>query len=369
MAGYRDTRQLIIDTLMGRPAGTEIKPEEHQAFALALNDYIRKVELNSGNAFIGFAQSDTVPIQSNNGQCFYISTVPPGTNIIYTNFIDYNGNPISVTTPPNKMAFVTLIWDTKSWDSQITIIETNWSQVFENNIAPGAVTGDKIAPNSIDSSKIIEKTIQSDDLNPSAFDDTLLKPGKIAPANVVGSKLTKLESEVIYDVSTHNNGAVFESLQSLLSNSDLDSLIPASVRSGGMNIRFINSDNKYVQYRYTGIETTGNPNPFLDNANWKCTDCTIIVEDTEEKEFILPNILNKWGTIRSLAIRSFQGAQEGCVNEYMLEFTVSGDDFTLALPEGVRWTEEPTWENGYTYQVSIVDNLAVFAGWEVQTNE
>ena len=182
MAGYSDTRKLIIDTLMGRPAGTEIKPEDHQAFVLALNDYIRNVELNSGNAFIGFAQSDTVPIQSNNGQCFYISTVPPGTNIVYANFIDYEGNPISVTTPPNKMAFVTLIWNTRNWDSQITIIETNWSQIFENNIAP----------NSIDSSKIIDGTIQSTDLNPNAFDNTLTKPDKIAPADVVGSKLTEL---------------------------------------------------------------------------------------------------------------------------------------------------------------------------------
>ena len=183
------------------------------------------------------------------------------------------------------------------------------------------------------------------------------------------AKLTKLESEAIYDISAHNNNAVFESLQSLLSNSDLNSLIPTSIRCGGMSIRFINSYNKYVQYRYIGIETTGNPNPFLDTANWRCTDITIISESTEVKEFILPNELNKWGKIKSLTINSFQGAQEGYVNEYMLEFTVSGDNFTLTLPEGVRWVEEPTWENGYTYQVSIVNNLAVFAGWEAQTNE
>lgn len=182
-------------------------------------------------------------------------------------------------------------------------------------------------------------------------------------------KLTKVESEAIYDVSAHNNNAVFESLQSLLSNSDLNLLIPTSIRCGGMSIRFINSYNKYVQYRYTGIETTGNPNPFLDIANWRCTDVTIISESTEVKEFILPNELNKWGKIKSLTINSFQGAQEGHVNEYMLEFTVSGDNFTLTLPEGVHWVEEPTWENGYTYQVSIVNNLAVFAGWEAQTNE
>ena len=181
--------------------------------------------------------------------------------------------------------------------------------------------------------------------------------------------LSELKSEIIYDVSTHNNGAVFDSIQALLSSSDLDSLIPTSIRSGGMNIRFINSNNKYMQYRYIGVEIIGNPNPFLDSANWKCTDCTMISESIEVKEFILPNVLNKWENIKSLTIHSFQGAQEGCVNEYMLEFTVSGDDFTLALPEGVRWTEEPTWENGYTYQVSIVDNLAVFAGWEAKTNE
>lgn len=181
--------------------------------------------------------------------------------------------------------------------------------------------------------------------------------------------LSELKSETIYDVSTHNNGAVFDSLQALLSSSDLNSLIPISIRSSGMNIRFINSNNKYMQYRYTGVETTGNPNPFLDSANWKCTDCTMISESTEVKEFILPNVLNKWENIKSLTIHSFQGAQEGCVNEYMLEFTVSGDNFILTLPNGIRWMGVPTWENGYTYQVSIVNNLAVFAGWEAQTNE
>ena len=50
----------------------------------------------------------------------------------------------------------------------------------------------------------------------------------------------------------------------------------------------------------------------------------------------------------------------------MLEFTVSGNDFNLTLPAGVRWVENPTWDDGYTYQVSIINNLAVYAGWEAQ---
>ena len=41
MAGYEDTRMMIINTLMGREPGTEIMPENHQAFALNMLDYIR----------------------------------------------------------------------------------------------------------------------------------------------------------------------------------------------------------------------------------------------------------------------------------------------------------------------------------------
>lgn len=70
----------------------------------------------------------------------------------------------------------------------------------------------------------------------------------------VSDKLKGLSTEIIYDVSAHNNNAVFESLQALLSSSNLDTLIPPLVRRGGMSIKFIqgsehSSDNKYLQYR------------------------------------------------------------------------------------------------------------------------
>ena len=68
--------------------------------------------------------------------------------------------------------------------------------------------------------------------------------------NTVGDKLSELESQAIYDVSSHNNGATFASLSALLSDENLSTLIPTSVRHGGMSIRFVqSSDNKYVQYR------------------------------------------------------------------------------------------------------------------------
>ena len=62
------------------------------------------------------------------------------------------------------------------------------------------------------------------------------------------------EEAIVFDVSVYNNGLVFESLKAILSSSNLNTLIPTSVRHGGMTIRFIqsykqSSDNKYVQAR------------------------------------------------------------------------------------------------------------------------
>lgn len=79
------------------------------------------------------------------------------------------------------------------------------------------------------------------------------------------------EQEIIYDISARNGGVIFESLSALLSSSNLSTLIPTSVRCGGMSIRFIqsfapNSDNKYVQYRL--MSDTFNTTV----ANWQGVD-------------------------------------------------------------------------------------------------
>ena len=94
------------------------------------------------------------------------------------------------------------------------------------------------------------------------------------------STTASTEQEIIYDVSARNGGAVFESLQSLLSSSNLSTLIPTSVRHGGMTIRFIqgseqSSDNKYVQYRLIADEFT------TDTTQWVIADEGIYMENPE----------------------------------------------------------------------------------------
>lgn len=90
---------------------------------------------------------------------------------------------------------------------------------------------------------------------------------------------------------------------------------------------------------------------------------TPIVQQTNPVVSIQPNKLNVWGNVSSLTITLASG-EAGIANEYMLQFTVNGNGFNLSFTSTVRWVDESEWESGYTYQVSILNGLAVAAGWE-----
>jgi hypothetical protein len=118
MAGYEDTKQKIISTLMGRPVGTEIQPENHQDYALNMLDYIRSLELIATSTLIGVAESNTTPVQPNSSRVCYIAGVAQNQTVVFENFIDENGNPISVTTGDMEGVFIILLWDTQYWSAQ-----------------------------------------------------------------------------------------------------------------------------------------------------------------------------------------------------------------------------------------------------------
>jgi hypothetical protein len=95
-----------------------------------------------------------------------------------------------------------------------------------------------------------------------------------------------------------------------------------------------------------------------------------VVQQNNSTVAINPNVLNVWGEVSNLVITFVEGTT-GEVYEYMIQFTSPSDSGTsLTLPSAVRWANNDTLEPeaGYTYQVSIVDNLAVYAGWEAQSN-
>ena len=79
---------------------------------------------------------------------------------------------------------------------------------------------------------------------------------------------------------------------------------------------------------------------------------------------INPNTFYKFGSCSKLTITL--GAETvGIVNEYMFEFRSGTTATTLSIPDSVKWSggNAPTIEANKTYQVSIVDNLAVYAAF------
>lgn len=77
---------------------------------------------------------------------------------------------------------------------------------------------------------------------------------------------------------------------------------------------------------------------------------------------IQPNRFYNFGECSSLTVTLAEG-MKGIYNEYMLQFTSGAVATTLNLPESIRWAEIPVIESNKTYQISILNNLAVIGGW------
>jgi hypothetical protein len=90
---------------------------------------------------------------------------------------------------------------------------------------------------------------------------------------------------------------------------------------------------------------------------------TPIKEQTSTYISIEPNVLNKWGIVRELILTLTPPENTSVVNEYMVQFTSGAIATQLVLPDTIEWMSEPTINANATYQLSIVNNLAVIGEW------
>lgn len=77
---------------------------------------------------------------------------------------------------------------------------------------------------------------------------------------------------------------------------------------------------------------------------------------------IAPNVWNVWGEVTSLNVT--KGSEiSGIVNNYMVRFKAGEGCVVNFLDFELQWYggNKPTWTAGNTYEVSIVDNIALFA--------
>lgn len=84
---------------------------------------------------------------------------------------------------------------------------------------------------------------------------------------------------------------------------------------------------------------------------------------TSSSMSLLPNVYyrNTSASLSTLTITLGSVSNSNILNEYFVEFTTRSSGTTVSLPSTVKWAngEAPTFENGKTYQISIVNNLGV----------
>ena len=84
---------------------------------------------------------------------------------------------------------------------------------------------------------------------------------------------------------------------------------------------------------------------------------------TSSSMTLSPNVYyrNTSTSLASLTITLGSVSNSNIMNEYFVEFTTRSSGTTVSFPSSVKWVDgiAPTWEAGYTYQVSIVNNLGV----------
>lgn len=76
-----------------------------------------------------------------------------------------------------------------------------------------------------------------------------------------------------------------------------------------------------------------------------------------------PNTFYIWGNVRALTL-TFGEEIEGITNEYLFQFTAAPKtSATVTLPASIKWIngEAPVFLDGETYQISILNNLAICA--------
>ena len=82
---------------------------------------------------------------------------------------------------------------------------------------------------------------------------------------------------------------------------------------------------------------------------------------TSSSMSLSPNVYyrNTSTSLSTLTITLGSVSNSNIINEYFVEFTTRSSGTTISLPSSIKWANgvTPTFENGKTYQISIVNNL------------
>lgn len=184
--------------------------------------------------------------------------------------------------------------------------------------------------------------------------NSTLPTTKIEGALLASLKTKKIEYNITQDKSSN-----YASLAEAIAAVDDD-----EYKVKGIVLTFYTGTD-WVSKRYNGEDASG----FATEDNWVdyMPKQGTKVEDGGSGSVtkqLSPNTLYKFGECTSLTV-TLGAETSGIMNEYMFEFVSGSTATTLSVPSTVKWSggSAPTIEANKTYQVSIVNNLAVFAAF------
>lgn len=111
---------------------------------------------------------------------------------------------------------------------------------------------------------------------------------------------------------------------------------------------------------YSASAASGITSSNITSWNGKAEKIAEINHGTSDTTFALtPNIHHVWGEVTSLTLTLATG-EAGIANEYMFRFYSGSTPTTLNLPSTVQWVQPLTCQQDKYYEVSIINNLAVY---------
>ena len=144
-------------------------------------------------------------------------------------------------------------------------------------------------------------------------------------------------------------------------------------RVGGIKVSSVNTSNVVVNSEST---TAGRYYPIVLNSDGKaivnvpwsdtlnCQYRTTTNTSATTSISLEPNIMRKFSNVlaANLTITLASASSTTTVNEYMIEFSFGSTLYQVTFPSTIKWAygQTPTFKVNKTYQISIVNNLAVF---------
>lgn len=203
----------------------------------------------------------------------------------------------------------------------------------------------------------------------------------------IDERIATVKNEIVGNASeNYNTLEKLEALYLSLTQSDIEVVSELPETGEAHKIYRLIGESSYADYMYNVDDLTtpikmaeysnatdnvpieGSNNFVRSGGVYSAIDSTIpkIVYSENAIISIDPNKLYIFNGLESISI-TFNEVENNFLNEYMIQFTCPNNvGTTLYLPSDVKWSNDTNIEPvaGSTYQVSIVNNLAVYAEWE-----